>query len=62
MNDQENKYTNCNAQSPNISMSQDVKKAPKGKKSINEKLYKYKNTASPDASDPPVPNQAFTEM
>lgn len=62
MQKQESKHKCCNSQEPDISMSKDVKKAPKGKKIINEKLYKYKNTASPDASDPPVPNQAFTEM
>ena len=31
-------------------------------KNRNHILYNLKNSASPDASDPPVPNRAYTEM
>ncbi|MBR4305865.1 MAG: hypothetical protein IKT78_03375 [Ruminiclostridium sp.] len=34
----------------------------KPKNSPNQILYNRKNSASPDATDPPVPNRAHTEM
>ena len=59
--DKTNSYTTPDPRdvNPKIPNEKAVKKT---KKTPCDILYNRKNSASPDATDPPVPNRAHTEM
>ena len=59
--DKTNSYTTPDPRDVNLKIS-NPKTIKKTKKTPCDVLYNRKNSASPDATDPPVPNRAHTEM
>ena len=59
--DKTNSYTTPDPRDVNPKIPNE-KTVKKNKKTSCDILYNRKNSASPDATDPPVPNRAHTEM